>query len=259
MGADEEVVVRPTLAVLVKHVPLDDDATVADGPRGMDPINEVPLEWALQQRAAGRVAAVVAIAMGPPAAAETLRRAVAFGVDDTLLVSDQGLAGSDVRQTARVLAAAVDRVAATVAVCGYESRDGSSGVVPSAIAAVLGWPVLSRAAEAEWTDDDVVEVERDVGSGPRRERVETPVVLSFVEGRIEPRYPVLRDVLRSRRATVPEIALDRLATRGFETTRTERVVRTERIEPPRKEPVYAGPDDGPDAILEVLTEQGIVG
>ncbi|MGH3482657.1 MAG: electron transfer flavoprotein subunit beta/FixA family protein [Nocardioidaceae bacterium] len=258
MSADEEVVVRPTLAVLVKDVPLADDATDANGPRGLDPISEVPLEWALRQRAAGRAAAVVAIAMGPPAAAETLRRAVAFGVDDTLLVSDPGLPGSDVRRTARVLAAAVDQVAATVAVCGYESRDGSSGVVPSAIAAVLGWPVLSRAAEATWTDDDVIEVERDVGSGPRRERVAAPVVLSFVEGRIDPRYPVLRDVLRSRRASVPEIALDRLAARGLETTRHERVVRTERIEPPRKEPAYAGPDDGPDAILEILAEQGIV-
>lgn len=258
MSADEEVVVRPTEAVLVKDVPLADDATDANGPRGLDPISEVPLEWALRQRAAGRAAAVVAIAMGPPAAAETLRRAVAFGVDDTLLVSDPGLPGSDVRRTARVLAAAVDQVAATVAVCGYESRDGSSGVVPSAIAAVLGWPVLSRAAEATWTDDDVIEVERDVGSGPRRERVAAPVVLSFVEGRIDPRYPVLRDVLRSRRASVPEIALDRLAARGLETTRHERVVRTERIEPPRKEPAYAGPDDGPDAILEILAEQGIV-
>jgi electron transfer flavoprotein beta subunit len=258
MGAGEEVVERRTLAVLVKDVPLADDATGAGGPRGLDPIDEVPLEWALRQRAAGRVAAVVAIAMGPPAAAETLRRAVAFGVDDTLLVSDPGLTGSDVRRTARVLAAAVDHLAATVAVCGYESRDGSSGAVPSAIAAVLDWPVLSRAAEAEWTDDDRIEVERDVGSGPRRERVGTPVVLSFVEGRIQPRYPVLRDVLRSRRAAVPEIALDRLGPRGLETTRNERVVRTERIEPPRKEPVYAGPGDGPEAILEILAKQGVV-
>jgi electron transfer flavoprotein alpha subunit len=48
-----------------------------------------------------------AITMGPPAAADVLREALAWGVDDALHLTDPALAGSDCLVTARALAATI--------------------------------------------------------------------------------------------------------------------------------------------------------
>jgi electron transfer flavoprotein beta subunit len=251
MTSSEQVI-----ASLVKDVPAEPDMPSEDGPRALDQINEVALEWALRQRSAGNAHSVVSIAMGPPEAAESLRRTLAFGADEVLLMSDPALAGADIRQTARALAAAIAHVGATIAVLGYESSDSSSGVVPSAVAAVLGWPVLSRVGEAAWNADGTLDVDRDAGHGRQSLRVRPPVILSFVEGRIEPRYPALRDVLRARTARIGEIDHAQLCPLGSDSPHNERVVRTEMVEPPIREPQFIGAVDGPGAILDVLAEAG---
>lgn len=243
---------RWRIAVLVKSVP-----------QGLDPINEVALEWALRQRADGRAASVTAVTMGPPGAVEGLRRALAFGADDALLVTDPALAGSDVRRTARVLAAAVGHVGAVVAVFGYESSDGSSGVVPAAVATVLGWPVLSRVSDAQWNDSDrsdgdTIDVDRDAGHGAERVRVGVPVVLTFVEGRVAPRYPAMRDVLRARRAPVQQIDHRGLGLDDVESVHHERVLSTSPVELSSRQPRFVAEGDGADAILALLAEAGAV-
>jgi electron transfer flavoprotein alpha subunit len=79
-----------------------------------------------------------AISMGPPAADAALREARAAGVDATLLLSDSALAGSDALATATALAHVIQsHGGARVVVCGYESIDGSTGVVPAMLAELL--------------------------------------------------------------------------------------------------------------------------
>jgi len=83
-----------------------------------------------------------AITMGPPAAADVLREALAWGVDDALHLADPALAGSDCLITARALAATIavldDRP--DLILVGASSVDGSTGAVGAMLAELLGLP-----------------------------------------------------------------------------------------------------------------------
>jgi len=53
---------------------------------------------------------VTAISMGPPNAEATLRKALALGVDDAILLSDRVFGGADTLATSNVLATAIERL-----------------------------------------------------------------------------------------------------------------------------------------------------
>lgn len=252
-----------TVAVCVKHVPVggaslrvaDGDLTRDGVSHGIDPVNEVALEWALQQRGAGECDRVVAICMGPAGAVDTLRKALAMGADEVLHVCDDALAQADVRVTARVLAAATERVEADVVVMGYESADGSSGVVPAAVAAVVEAPLVSRVRTASLTGG-VVTAQRDLGNGLEEAVVQVPAVLSMVDGAVEVRYPSLRDVIRTKKAEVPVVTATALGV-ATEVARPQAGASLRATPLPPKEPVVVDMDAGADAILSFLTDAGV--
>ena len=77
----------------------------------INPLDEYAIEQALRLQESGAVESVGYLSMGPEQAAEALRRALAMGGDDATLVTDPALAGADAWATARVLAAALDKLA----------------------------------------------------------------------------------------------------------------------------------------------------
>src|SRR3981189_448735 len=55
---------------------------------------------------------VVVVSIGPPKAADSLRKALAMGADRAVLVTDEGAAGSDLVATSKVLAKVLERESA---------------------------------------------------------------------------------------------------------------------------------------------------
>jgi electron transfer flavoprotein alpha subunit len=83
-----------------------------------------------------------AVTMGPPVAADVLREALAWGVDDALHLTDPALAGSDCLVTARALASTVALLdePPDLILVGASSVDGSTGAVGAMLAEILGLP-----------------------------------------------------------------------------------------------------------------------
>lgn len=261
------------VAVLVKSVPVGgaflrpvDGRLSRDGlPHGLDPVNEVAVEWSVRLRETGAIDRVVAISMGPADAGLALRRAIALGCDEAVHVCDPELAGSEVRRTAAVLAASVRLVGAALAVLGYESLDGSSGALPGALAALLGWPLVSRARHAQLADrsalpDGSVTVERDVGKGPERVCCGVPAVLSFVDGAVTPRYPKLKEVIAARSAPLRTLTAKDLGLRGaHHTGMRERTLRLEMLPDGDRQPRVVGLNDGVEELYRQLVQVGAAG
>jgi electron transfer flavoprotein beta subunit len=250
------------ILVAVKHVPvggaglrLEGDHLTREGvSHGLDPINEVALEWALLAREAGIVERVVAVTLGPEDAIDSLRKALALGADEAVHVCDDALAGSGVRTTAEVLAAVARQVGAAALLTGYESMDGSSGAVPAAAAALLGWPLLSRVDSADLAGETIT-ARRDLADGPETVSAELPVVMSMVEGHVAPRYPKLKDVLRTKATPATRFTaadLDVPAAATHETSLVE-------VPLPPKEPRVLDLDEGVSELFELLTVGGVRG
>jgi electron transfer flavoprotein beta subunit len=218
MGQVEWRVVRLKVAVLVKQIPdpsgvgkLDpnDHLLVRDqGELVLDPGDAYGVEAALQVAAASD-GEVVAISMGPEKAVEVLRKAMAMGATEGILISDARLRGSDALTTARVLAAAIKRAAPALVIACTESTDGYTGMVPAAIAELLGWPSLTFAKQLE-VDGDKVRIHRQTPNGHDLVEAEVPAVVTVTGGINEPRYPTLKGIVASRSRPLEQPTLEDL-------------------------------------------------
>ena len=88
-----------------------------------------------------------------------------MGAARAVLVSDPASAGSDALTTAKVIAKAVERAGGIdLVLAATESTDGYTGIVPAAVAEVLGWPALTFAKHVEIADSAVT-IQRQTEAG----------------------------------------------------------------------------------------------
>ncbi|HEX5039745.1 MAG TPA: electron transfer flavoprotein subunit beta/FixA family protein [Candidatus Limnocylindria bacterium] len=164
----------------------------------INPLDEYAIEQALRLADDGTVDSVAYLSMGPETASEALRRALAMGGDEAVLVSDAALAGSDEWATARVLAAALDKLAPDVALMGMSSDDARGSLVPGAVAAKRGLPLLSYGSELKLADGEA-RIRRLTATGYDWISAPLPVVASVTDQVGEPRYASLKGIMAAKR------------------------------------------------------------
>ncbi len=175
----------------------------------INPLDEYAIEQALKLQESGAVDTVTYLSMGPESAAEALRRALAMGGDDAVLVTDSALAGADQWATARVLAVALDRLAGDVSLMGMASDDARGSLVPGAVAAIRGVPLLSYGAQL-WIESGTARIRRLSSSGFDILEAPLPVVASVTDQVGEPRYASLKGIMAAKRKPLETWSLDDL-------------------------------------------------
>lgn len=173
-----------------------------DAPLVINPWDEFAVEAALQQKEA-LGGEVIAVSMGGEAAKEALKHALAMGCDQAILVSDKALEGLDTQGTARVLAAAIQKIGGVdMAFFGRQTIDGDAGLTPAQAARVLGWPFLGLTAKLECSGQ-TVKVERAIEEGRQIVSANLPAVFSIAKDYGEPRYPSFMGIRKASRAEIP--------------------------------------------------------
>jgi len=227
----------------------------------INPLDEYAIEQALRLQEAGSVESVSYLSMGPEPAAEALRRAMAMGGDGAYLVTDDALAGADQWATARVLAAALDRLAPEVALMGMASDDARGSLVPGAVAAMRGLPLLSYGAEL-MLDGTTARIRRLSPSGFDILEAPLPVVASVTDQVGEPRYASLKGIMGAKRKPLETWSLADLGlsvddlhgaalTRVVEARAPEAKPPTERIE-------NVGADEAASKIADWLAARKLI-
>ena len=159
----------------------------------MDPGDEFGVEAGLQL-AEKHGGDVTVVSMGPERGLDAVRKALAMGAAKGVLISDEQLRGSDALTTARVLAAAIMREGFDLVIAATESTDGSSGVVPQALAELLDVPAVTYATTLDY-DGSQLHVRRQTEAGHDVVEAELPAVVSVTAGVNEPRYPSLKGIM----------------------------------------------------------------
>ena len=206
----------------------------------INPLDEYAIEQALRLVDDGSVDSVTYLSMGPEQASEALRRALAMGGDEAVLVTDPALAGADEWATAKVLAAALDRLAPDVALMGMASDDARGSLVPGAVAAMRQVPMLSYGAELKVGDGEA-RVRRLSATGFDWISAPLPLVATVTDQVGEPRYASLKGIMAAKRKPMQtwsladlDLPADDLAggalTRVTDTRPPEEKPPTERIE-----------------------------
>ncbi|MCE2526533.1 MAG: electron transfer flavoprotein subunit beta/FixA family protein [Actinomycetia bacterium] len=152
---------------------------------------------------------VTLLSMGPVGRAQGIRQALAMGADQAVMVEDEALEGADALTTARILAAAAQRTGFDLVICGTESTDGYSGVVPQMVAELLSVAAMTYATSVEVADDQVT-IHRQTSAGYDVVVSGLPAVVSVTAGVVEPRYPTFRGIMQAKRKPTETLSADDL-------------------------------------------------
>jgi electron transfer flavoprotein beta subunit len=164
----------------------------------LDESDSYGVEMALQLVDAAGGGEVSLVSMAPNDEVSGMRTALAMGAARGLLVSDPALAGSDALTTAKVLAAAVQRLGgADLVIAGTESTDGYTGTVPEQIAELLDLPSVTFAKHVE-TDGSTLKINRQTEAGYDEVTCPLPAVVSVTAGVVEPRYPSFKGIMAAK-------------------------------------------------------------
>ena len=139
-------------------------------------------------------------------------------------VADDGLTGSDLVATAKVLAAALEREQPDLVVLGQQGSDSDGAVLWAALAEKLRLPVVSQAASLE-LGGGTVKVKRQTEYGYDVIEAPLPCVLAVSDAINEPRYPSLKGIMGAKKKPQETLSLSDLGLApgdaGEEGSRTE--------------------------------------
>ena len=140
---------------------------------------------------------VVVLSMGPPNTEVTLRKALAVGADEAVLLSDRAFGGADTLATSRVLAEAIRQLSrkeeVALVLCGRQTIDGDTAQVGPGIATRLGYAQLTLVDSIESLDLDAKRVRVRRRLEGRHELVEAslPAMVAVIREINRPRYPMV--------------------------------------------------------------------
>ena len=193
----------------------------------LNPFDEYAIEAALQlKEKLGGDTTVTIFTMAPETGKEIVRKALAMGADDAVMLSDGGLEGSDVWGTAYAMAQALKKGGFDLVVCGTQSTDAITGELPGAMSEYLGVPGVTYLRKVE-VDGTTVRGERETDNGYQKVSAPLPALVSVTKSINEPRYPSLKGIMGAKKKTIaalslPELSLDRpVGTDGAKTELVE--------------------------------------
>jgi electron transfer flavoprotein beta subunit len=203
---------------------------------------------------------VVALLMGPPKAADSLRKALAVGADRAVHVADDALVGSDLIATSRTLAKAIERENPDLVLFGQQAADSDGAVLWAAVADRLRLPVISQAASLELADGRA-KVKRQTEYGYDVIEAPLPCVVAVSDAINEPRYPSLKGIMGAKKKPQDSVTSADLGLGPEEIGETGSRTEVYAVgEPPPRGESRRIEDNGDaaEAILEYLAEKKLV-
>jgi electron transfer flavoprotein beta subunit len=254
------------IAVCVKHVPeqarrIDPETKRLDrsGEGAINPFDVHAVEEALRIKEA-QGGEVLVVTMGPAGAQDSVRKALAMGADEALLITDDAAAGSDLVATTNALGGALEKEGADLILFGQQAGDSDGAVLWAAVADRLRLPVISQVAELEVTDGKVrgkrqTEFGYDVIEAP------VPAVLAVSDAINEPRYPSLKGIMGARSKPQRTVTLSELGVDGGGVGEPGSKTTVEALNdpPPRGDTVKIEDDgSGAEKIVEFIAERKLL-
>lgn len=210
---------------------------------------------------------VTVLTMGPPSAEDSLRKALAFGADRAVLLTDRFFAGSDTLATSFALSQALAKIGELygkpdIVFAGKQTIDGDTAQVGPGIAKRLNFLQLTYVSKVAHVDpaSATIQVERRAEGGVQVLATRLPCLITMLEGSNDMRRGTMADALRAARAEIitwsaKEAGIEDLLKCGLRGSPT--VVKRVFAPGPRAEkaeilPPSTMPKEAADALLDTI-------
>jgi electron transfer flavoprotein beta subunit len=195
------------IAVCIKRVPDSETRVkIAADEKSLDeagvkfilnPYDEFAVEEALRRREQAGAGEVVVLAVGPAAAQETIRTALAMGADRGVLLQADRLP-ADGLEVAKAIAAELKGGGYDLILFGKMAIDDYNHQVGPMVAELLGLPCVTAVAHLEIAGAAGT-AEREIEGGVEVVEFPLPAVLTADKGLNEPRYPALKGIMAAKK------------------------------------------------------------
>ena len=145
---------------------------------------------------------------------EVLRREMAMGANQGVLITDEAFNGSDGRGIATILKAFVQKGHYDLILTGVQAEDGGAQV-GGMLAALLDYPFASLVNSIEILDGRKLKISREIEGGNKEmNEIDLPCVLSIQTGINEPRYVGMRGIRQVASVPIPTFGASELGIGG---------------------------------------------
>jgi electron transfer flavoprotein beta subunit len=150
--------------------------------------------------------AVTIVSLGDEESEEIVRREMAMGANNGILVSDDAFERSDGKGVATILQAVVEKGNYDLILTGAQADDGA-GQIGGMLAAMLDVPYASIVNSIEVLNDAQLKIGREIeGGNQEMNEIALPCVLSIQTGINEPRYVGIRGIRKVASVDIPVLA-----------------------------------------------------
>lgn len=200
------------IAVCVSHVP-DTATRIKIGadrksidPAGVtyiiNPYDEFAVEEALKTKEKiGGDSLVYAISVGSDTNKETIRKALAMGVDEGILLKDDS--SRDSFGVAKALADEIKSLGCELVFCGKQSVDYDNSITGQILSEMLGYNSVPVVVDFK-LDGNKITAEREIEGGKEVVETELPAVITTQKGLNEPRYASLKGIMAAKKKVIAE-------------------------------------------------------
>jgi electron transfer flavoprotein beta subunit len=192
------VAVKRAIDYNVKARPKSDGSAVdlANVKMSMNPFDEIAVEEAIRIQEAGGATETIAVSVGPKQCQETLRTAMAMGIDRGVLVETEE--DTQPLAVAKLLAAVIKQEQPGLVILGKQAIDDDSNQTGQMLAALLGWSQGTFAAKVT-IEGERVKVAREIDGGLQTVSLKMPAVVTADLRLNEPRYVKLPNIMKAKK------------------------------------------------------------
>lgn len=193
----------------------------------LSPYDEYAVEEALRLREA-KGGKVTVVSVGTEESKVILKKCLAMGADEAVLLKDEAKETYDGLRTAKIIAQAVEKKFPDymLLLFGKQSVGADNSQVPSMVAEFLGLPQVNVVTRLEIEGNKGV-AHREIEGALEKVEFSLPTVVSAQKGLNEPRYETLKGIMMAKKKEIPVVSLEELGLKeediasGVEITKME--------------------------------------
>jgi len=167
-----------------------------------NPPDDNAVEEAVKIKEAGKAKEVVAVTIGEDKAQETIRKALAVGIDRGIHVKANDII--EPLAVAKILQKIVDKEKPDLVFMGKQAIDDDCNQTGQMLAALLNWPQATFASKIEIKDKSL-EVVREVDEGLETIETNIPAIVTCDLRLNEPRYASLPNIMKAKKKPLEQI------------------------------------------------------
>jgi electron transfer flavoprotein beta subunit len=167
-----------------------------------NPPDDNAVEEAVKLKEAGKAKEVIAITVGEEKAQETVRKALAVGVDRGIHVKAESYI--EPLGVAKILKKVVDKEKPDIVFMGKQAIDDDCNQTGQMLSAMLGWPQGTFASKIE-VKDKSIQVIREVDEGLETVEINLPAIVTCDLRLNEPRYASLPNIMKAKKKPIEQL------------------------------------------------------